>query len=94
MRAILFFDAKEVFECVGVPGELLEQFVLECILPAHPVFFADLQAPLDEISGKLANVSGENGLARVYSIDELYFVVGRPGSVPMQHLIINQPDRP
>lgn len=86
----LRFDAIDRLLLLPLP----EQRVIEGLLPTHALLLTDLQALRDEINGELGDELAVLHLLRVDGRDELQLVIGHPRRPPVQHLVIDQADRP
>ena len=73
---------------------LLNQWVLESLLPWHPLLFLNLQAFLYEILTFLRYIVVKWNWPCLHVVYELHLAVGRPGSLPIDHLIKYKSNRP
>lgn len=68
--------------------------MVEGFFPTHSLVFTFLEASLDEVSGPVGDGRVEGHWFGVDATDELELTRGRPWSISMDHLVVNQANRP
>lgn len=68
--------------------------MLESFLPANPVIFLDSQTSADKIFTQIRDEFAIANFLSVDGADELHFVVGQPGGLPVEHFIEDESYRP
>jgi hypothetical protein len=86
--------ASWIILIIVIPGEIRKQWMVKCLLPSHPLVLLDLQGGPYPLPAPLGDRRIKGYLPVHDVINELDLVVGWPGRVPVQQLVVDQANRP